>query len=105
MELKTVRGKIGFFKFIWELEFWKLNLRTWVLKIGVLKIKFERNWIVKIKFKNLSFGNYNWKKLEIWKLFENWNFENLNLRIGILEIKFERKHNFENYLRSRNYES
>ena len=41
------------------MELWKLNLR-----IGILKIKFERNWnfenylrigILEIRFKNLSF--------------------------------------------------
>ena len=31
--------KIKILKIISELELWKLNLR-----IGVLKIKFERNW-------------------------------------------------------------
>ena len=50
--------KIGILKIIWELEFWKLNLKeigvlnnNWELKfwklnlrIGVLEIKFERNW-------------------------------------------------------------
>ena len=43
------------------MEFWKLNLR-----IGILEIKFERNWnfgnylrigILKIKFKEWNFGN------------------------------------------------
>ena len=58
-----IRGflRIGILKIIWELEFWKLNLR-----IEVLEIKFERNWkfenylrigVRKIKFKNWSFGN------------------------------------------------
>ena len=55
-----------------------------------MEIKFEINWnfenylrigVLKIKFKNWSFGNKIWKKLEFWKL---------NLRIGVLEIKFER---------------
>ena len=34
------------------MEFWKLNLR-----VGILEIKFERNEILEIKFKNLNFGN------------------------------------------------
>ena len=34
------------------MEFWKLNLR-----VGILEIKFERNEIMEIKFKNLNFGN------------------------------------------------
>ena len=58
--------EIGIFRIIWELGFWKLNLR-----IGVLEIKFGRNWELK---------KIVWK-LELWKL---------NLRIGVLEIKFER---------------
>ena len=46
--IKTVWEKIGFFKFIWKIgvskitwksKFWKLNLR-----IGILDIKFKRNW-------------------------------------------------------------
>ena len=46
--IKTVREKIGILKFIWKIgvskitwksEFWKLNLR-----IGILDIKFKRNW-------------------------------------------------------------
>ena len=72
--------EIGILKIIWELEFWKLNLKEieilkiiwelgfWKLNlgIGVLEIKFERNWsfenylrigVLKIKFKNWSFGN------------------------------------------------
>ena len=57
-----------------ELEFWKLNL-----KIGVLEIKFEINWnfendlrirVLNIKFKNWSFGNWNWNlkfsKIKLW---------------------------------------
>ena len=59
--LKLNFKEIIILKIIWELEFWKLNLR-----IEVLKIKFERNWnfenylgigFLKIKFKNWSFGN------------------------------------------------
>ena len=56
------------------MEFWKLNLR-----IGILEIKFERNWnyfrikVLKIKFRKQNFGNY----------FENEILENLN--IGVLE--------------------
>ena len=47
-EIKTIWEKIGFLKFIWKIgvskitwksEFWKLNLR-----IGILDIKFKRNW-------------------------------------------------------------
>ena len=43
------------------MEFWKLNL-----KVGILEIKFERNWnfenylrieVLKNKFKKWSFGN------------------------------------------------
>ena len=46
--IKTVWKKIRFLKFIWKIgvskitwksEFWKLNLR-----IGILDIKFKRNW-------------------------------------------------------------
>ena len=37
--IKTVQGKIEFLKFIWKLASWELNLR-----IGILEIKFERNW-------------------------------------------------------------
>ena len=53
--------KIEISKIIWKLEFWKLNLR-----IEILEIKFERNsnfenylriGVLKIKFKNWSFGN------------------------------------------------
>ena len=53
--------KLEMTKIIWELEFWKLNLI-----IGVLEIKFERNWsfenylkigVLKIRFKNWNFGN------------------------------------------------
>ena len=44
------------------MEFWKSNLKD----IGILKIKFEKNW---------NFGNY--------------------LKIGVLKIKF-RKWNFGN---------
>ena len=58
-----------------KLEFWKLNLKLGILenylkieilRIEILKIKFERNWnfenylrigVLKIKFKNWSFGN------------------------------------------------
>ena len=66
----NLKKKFGILKKnIWKWEFWKLNL-----KIGILKIKFERNW---------SFENY----LKIGKL---------NLRIGISKIKFERNWNFEN---------
>ena len=38
MELKTVREKTGFLKFIWKLEYWELNLR-----VGILGIKLEGN--------------------------------------------------------------
>ena len=92
--------EIGVLKINWELESWKLVLRIGVLKInfersfnfenylriGVFEIKFERNWnfenylrigVLKIKFKNWSFGNQIWKKLEFWKLIENSNLENL----------------------------
>ena len=58
------------------MEFWKLNFR-----IGILEIKFERNW---------NFENY----LAIG-IFENY------LTIRILKIKFQRNQNFENYLRIR----
>ena len=61
--------EIGILKIIWELEFWKLNLR-----IGILGIKFERNW----NFKNC---------LRI-KFERNWNFEDY-LRIGVLKVKFK----------------
>ena len=53
--------EIGVLKINWELEFWKL-----VLRIGILEIKFERNWnfenylrfgVLKIKYKNWNFGN------------------------------------------------
>ena len=55
-ERKTRVLKIKVSKIIWKLDFWKLNLR-----IGILGIKFERNW----------------------------NFENY-LRIGVLKINVER---------------
>ena len=70
VELKLFEKKTGVLKIIWELEFWKLNLI-----IGVLEIKFERNWsfenylkigVLKIRFKNWNFG----------KLFENESLEN-----------------------------
>ena len=54
-EIKIIWKKTKVLKFIWKLTFWKLNLR-----IGILGIKFERNW----------------------------NFENY-LRIGVLKIKFK----------------
>ena len=66
------------------MEFWKLNLR-----IGILEIKFERNW---------NFENYlrigvleNYLKMEILKIeiLENY------LRMGVLKIKFE-NWSFEN---------
>ena len=49
-----IRGflRIGILKIIWEFEFSKLNLI-----IGVLEIKFEEIWTLKIKFKTWSFGN------------------------------------------------
>ena len=54
------------------MEFWKLNLR-----IGILEIKFERNWnylrigVLKIKFRKWNFGNY----------FENEILENLKIEV------------------------
>ena len=39
VELKLFLEKTGFLKFIWKLESWELNLR-----IGILEIKFDRNW-------------------------------------------------------------
>ena len=36
------------------MEFWKLNLK----EIKMLEIKFERNEILKIKFRKWNFGNY-----------------------------------------------
>ena len=79
--------EIGVLKIIWELEFWKF-----VLRIGILEIKLERNLnfenylrigVLKIKFKNWSFGklfeNENlkikFKNLNFEKLFENKSFE------------------------------
>ena len=75
---------MGILKIIWELEFWKLNLR-----IGFLEIKFERNWSFKNYLKIIC-------RLKFWK-FEsgNWNFENY-LKIGILKINFERNWSFGN---------
>ena len=68
--LKLNFKEIIILKIIWELEFWKLNLR-----IEVLKIKFERNW---------NFENYlrigvleNYLRMGVLKIkFENWSFEN-----------------------------
>ena len=63
--------EIGVSKITWKLEFWKLNL-----KMGILKIKFERNWnfenYLRIEILRIKFG-----RLEFWKLFENWNFGKL----------------------------
>ena len=54
LNLKEIRV----LKINWELEFWKL-----VLRIGILEIKFERNW---------NFENY--LKMEVLKIkFKNWN--------------------------------
>ena len=63
------------------MEFWKLNLR-----IGILEIKFARNW----NFENyLKIGvlkiKYEFGVLEI-KFERNWSFEN-KLRTGVLEIR------------------
>ena len=55
-----------------EIKILKIGIKFFKKNIGILEIKFERNW----------------------------NFEN-DLRIGVLEIKFERNWNFENDLRIR----
>ena len=82
--------EIGKFKIIWELEFWKLNLKEieilkiiwelgfWKLNlgIGVLEIKFERNWNFEKLFENESF-EIIWE-LELWKLFEKLEFGKLS---------------------------
>ena len=45
--------EIGISKIIWELEFWKLNLR-----IGVLEIKFEDDIFKEINLEIGIFGNF-----------------------------------------------
>ena len=53
------------------MELWKLNLK----EIGILKIKFERNWNFENLFENWSSENWklgNYVKMEV-------------LKIGILE--------------------
>ena len=61
MEFLKLNLKVGVLENYLKMEFWKLNLR-----IGILETKFERNWnfenylrigVLKIKFKNWSFGN------------------------------------------------
>ena len=75
LNLKEIR----ILKIIWELELWKLNL-----KIGVLEIKFERNW---------NFENY--LRIGAMKIkFKNWNFENY-LRVGTMKIKFMNNYSLE----------
>ena len=60
-EIKIIWKKTRVLKFIWKLEFWKLNL-----KIRILEIKFEINW---------NFENY--LRIEVLKVkFKNWSFEN-----------------------------
>ena len=61
----------------WKTKNWKLEFRKLPLRIGILEIKFERNW-------NLE----NYLRIRVLKIkFErNWNFEN-DLRIGVLKIK------------------
>ena len=55
MELKIVREKTGFLKFILKLEYQELNLR-----IGILEVKFT-NWIyLKIGiYLNMEFSKIN----------------------------------------------
>ena len=58
------------------------------MKIGVSKIKFERNW---------SFENYF--RIGVLKIIWKWKLWKLNLKNGVLKIKFEKKKwNLENYL-------
>ena len=72
---KCLKTRVELKLFERKLEFWKLNLKLGILenylkikilKIEILKIKFERSWnfenylkigVLKIKFKNWSFGN------------------------------------------------
>ena len=94
VELKLFERKLEF----WNLfENWSLEnyLKMEILRIGILKIKFEKNWnfenylrigVLKIKFKNWNFWNY--LSLEFWKLILIiGNFEKLNFGIQIWRIK------------------
>ena len=53
--------KIGEIRIAWKTKIWTLEFRKLPLRIGILEIKFERNWnledylrigVLKIKFKN-----------------------------------------------------
>ena len=61
VKLKLFERKLDFWNSFEKLELWELNLKIEILRI---------------KFKNWNFGNWNWKKLEFLKLFESWNYEN-----------------------------
>ena len=68
--IKTVQEKNGFFKYIWKLESWELNLR-----IGILELNLKEIGIFKIIW-----------ELELWKLnYENWNLRNY-LKMRYLKI-------------------
>ena len=73
--------EIRILKIIWELEFWKLNLG-----IGVLEIKFERNWSFEKYLKIKILDNY--LKIEVLEIkFKSWKFGKLNFGIKIWRIK------------------
>ena len=52
-EIKTVRGKTGFLKFIWKLDFYELNVR-----MRILEIKCERNWNFENYLKSINYENW-----------------------------------------------
>ena len=61
-EIKTVRGKTGFLKFIWKLESWRL-FENWsfrgYLKIGFLEIKCKNEFFLEVKFeRDWNLENY-----------------------------------------------
>ena len=66
---KYLKTRVRLKLFERKLEFWKLNLKLGILE-NYLKIEILRIEILKIKFER------------------NWNFENY-LKIGVLKIKFK----------------
>ena len=73
--IKIIWKKTRVLKFIWKLKSRKLNLKIEILKMGILK-NYLRMQFFKIKFENLKFENY--LKIGVLKIkFERkWSFEN-----------------------------
>ena len=83
---------------IWKLKFWRSNLKIGILK-NYLRMRVLKIEILKIKFESGIFENRNFEEL-----FENIFFKKIGnlenyLITKVLKIKFERNWSFENHLR------